>query len=115
MEQALKAYDAAYALRYAALRYFNAAGADESGEIGEVHDPETHLIPLALEATDKASSPLQIFGTDYPTGDGTCMRDYIHVNDLAEAHALALHRLSNGQPCSRSILARGTDIRSWRF
>jgi UDP-glucose-4-epimerase GalE len=107
MEHALEAYDAAYALRYAALRYFNAAGADESGEIGEVHDPETHLIPLALGATDKSSSPLQIFGTDYPTADGTCIRDYIHVNDLAEAHALALHRLSNGQPSFAVNLGTG--------
>ena len=107
LERALEAYDAAYALRYAALRYFNAAGADESGEIGEVHDPETHLIPLALRATGKASSPLQVFGTDYPTADGTCIRDYIHVNDLAEAHALALDRLSNGEPSFAVNLGTG--------
>lgn len=95
-ENALEAYGRAYGLRYAALRYFNAAGADESGEIGELHDPETHLIPLALAATRNGGAPLKIFGDDYPTPDGTCVRDYIHVNDLAEAHVLALHRLADG-------------------
>jgi UDP-glucose-4-epimerase GalE len=95
-EHALEAYSRAYGLRYAALRYFNAAGADESGEIGELHNPETHLIPLALAATTEKGQPLQIFGEDYPTPDGTCIRDYIHVNDLAEAHALALARLVAG-------------------
>jgi len=95
-EQALEAYGRAYGLRFAALRYFNAAGADESGEIGELHNPETHLIPLALAATSDKAPALQIFGEDYPTPDGTCIRDYIHVNDLAEAHALALGRLVNG-------------------
>src|ERR1700752_2100849 len=95
-EQALEAYDRAYGFRYAALRYFNAAGADESGEIGELHNPETHLIPLALAATKDDSPALQIFGDDYPTPDGTCIRDYIHVNDLAEAHAIALNRLAEG-------------------
>jgi len=95
-ENALEAYSSAYGLRYAALRYFNAAGADDSGEIGELHDPETHLIPLALAATRYDSSPLRIFGTDYPTPDGTCVRDYIHVNDLAQAHALAVGRLAAG-------------------
>src|SRR5215470_4486340 len=96
-ENALEAYDRAYGLRFASLRYFNAAGADESGEIGELHDPETHLIPLALAATQKGSTALQIFGSDYPTADGTCIRDYIHVNDLAEAHALALASLGDGK------------------
>lgn len=95
-EQALEAYSRAYGLRFAALRYFNAAGADESGEIGELHNPETHLIPLALAATKDDGLPLQIFGNDYPTPDGTCIRDYIHVNDLAEAHAIALNRLAGG-------------------
>jgi UDP-glucose-4-epimerase GalE len=95
-EQALEAYGRAYGLRYASLRYFNAAGADESGEIGELHNPETHLIPLALAATRQKGKGLQIFGEDYPTPDGTCVRDYIHVNDLAEAHALALARLVDG-------------------
>ncbi len=85
-EQALEAYDRAYGFRYASLRYFNAAGADESGEIGELHDPETHLIPLALRAAAGVGPALQVFGSDYPTPDGTCIRDYIHVNDLASAH-----------------------------
>jgi UDP-glucose-4-epimerase GalE len=107
MENALEAYDRAYGLRFAALRYFNAAGADESGEIGEVHSPETHLIPLALGATKRESEPLQIFGTDYPTGDGTCIRDYVHVNDLGEAHALALSRLGEGQPSFAANLGTG--------
>ena len=92
-ERALEAYDQAYGLRYASLRYFNAAGADESGEIGELHDPETHLIPLALKAAAGTGPELQLFGDDYPTADGTCIRDYIHVNDLAEAHVLALEKL----------------------
>jgi UDP-glucose-4-epimerase GalE len=95
-EQALEAYDRAYGLRFASLRYFNAAGADESGEIGEMHEPETHLIPLALTATSDHAPQLEIFGEDYPTPDGTCIRDYIHVNDLAEAHVLALQHLASG-------------------
>src|SRR4029077_497029 len=94
-EQALEAYDAAYGMRFASLRYFNAAGADETGEIGERHDPETHLIPLALRAA-MGSGVLQVFGNDYSTPDGTCVRDYIHVNDLAEAHVAALRHLMNG-------------------
>jgi UDP-glucose-4-epimerase GalE len=95
-EQALEAYGCAYALRFASLRYFNAAGADESGEIGELHDPETHLIPLALSAAAGSGVELQIFGSDYPTPDGTCVRDYIHVNDLADAHVKALQYLAGG-------------------
>jgi len=95
-EHALEAYSRAYGLRSARLRYFNAAGADESGEIGELHDPETHLIPLALAAAAPGSAQLQVFGSDYPTPDGTCIRDYIHVNDLAEAHVRALQHLENG-------------------
>jgi len=91
-ENALEAYERAYGLRSVRLRYFNAAGADESGETGELHDPETHLIPLALAATGKGPE-LQIFGSDYPTPDGTCVRDYIHVNDLADAHVRALQYL----------------------
>lgn len=94
-EHALEAYSKAYGLRFAALRYFNAAGADDSGEIGEAHDPETHLIPLALEAA-RGTCQLEVFGRDYPTPDGTCIRDYIHVNDLAEAHALAIEYLAGG-------------------
>jgi UDP-glucose-4-epimerase GalE len=92
-ERALEAYDQAYGLRFVSLRYFNAAGADESGDIGEMHDPETHLIPLALEAAVGTRTELEVFGADYPTPDGTCLRDYIHVNDLAEAHVAALQYL----------------------
>jgi UDP-glucose-4-epimerase GalE len=96
-EQALEAYDRAYGFRYAALRYFNAAGADESGEIGELHEPETHLIPLALRAAAGLGPELNVFGSDYPTPDGTCVRDYIHVNDLAGAHVKALEHLAAGK------------------
>ena len=96
-EQALEAYGRAYGFRYASLRYFNAAGADESGEIGELHDPETHLIPLALSAAAGRGPELQIFGSDYPTPDGTCVRDYIHVNDLADVHVKALEHLAAGK------------------
>jgi UDP-arabinose 4-epimerase len=95
-ERALEAYDVAYGLRFASLRYFNAAGADETGETGECHDPETHLIPLALGAATEQGAQLQVFGGDYPTADGTCIRDYIHVTDLAEAHVKALEHLLGG-------------------
>jgi UDP-glucose-4-epimerase GalE len=95
-EYALEAYDRAYGLRFASLRYFNAAGADESGEIGELHNPESHLIPLALLAASGARPELELFGTDYPTPDGTCVRDYVHVNDLADAHVSALEYLAGG-------------------
>ena len=97
LENALEAYSRAYGLRSVSLRYFNAAGADdsedESGEIGEMHQPETHLIPLALAASTGNGPQLQIYGSDYPTPDGTCVRDYIHVNDLADAHVRALQHL----------------------
>ena len=95
IERALHWYQGAYPLRFAALRYFNAAGADPDGEVGEDHDPETHLIPLALEAA-LGGKALQIFGTDYPTPDGTAVRDYIHVQDLADAHVAALAKLRAG-------------------
>ncbi len=94
LEDALEAYDCAYGLRFAALRYFNAAGADESGETGELHDPETHLIPSALQVLAGMRPQFQLFGDDYDTRDGTCVRDYIHVSDLAEAHVLALEYLT---------------------
>jgi UDP-glucose-4-epimerase GalE len=95
-EYALESYDRAYGLRFAALRYFNAAGADESGEIGEMHQPESHLIPSAFLAATGSRPAMDLFGTDYPTPDGTCVRDYIHVNDLADAHVSALERLARG-------------------
>lgn len=95
-EWMLRDAEVAHGLRFAALRYFNAAGADPAGEIGERHDPETHLIPLTLMAASGQGGPLKIFGTDYPTPDGTCIRDYIHVDDLARAHLLALDHLEGG-------------------
>lgn len=112
-ERALEAYDQAYGLRFASLRYFNAAGADESAEIGELHEPETHLIPAALEAVVGARPELEVFGTDYPTPDGTCVRDYIHVNDLAEAHVLALQNLDQGGSSMAVNLGtgRGTSVK----
>lgn len=106
-ENALEAYDRAYGLRSVRLRYFNAAGADESGETGELHDPETHLIPLALAASTATGRELQIFGSDYPTPDGTCVRDYIHVNDLADAHVRALQYLER-DGCESLALNLGT-------
>ncbi|MDR2428630.1 MAG: UDP-glucose 4-epimerase GalE [Candidatus Margulisbacteria bacterium] len=90
VEKMLADYSRAYGLQYAALRYFNAAGADDDGAIGEAHDPETHLIPLALQSILRPARQLKIFGTDYPTPDGTCVRDYVHVYDLAAAHLQAL-------------------------
>src|SRR6202790_3295654 len=96
-ENALEAYSRAYGLRSVSLRYFNAAGADDSGEIGELHDPETHLIPLALAASTEDGPELQVFGSDYPTPDGSCVRDYIHVSDLADAHVRALQYLETQQ------------------
>ena len=92
-ENALEAYSRAYGLRSISLRYFNAAGADECDEIGELHHPETHLIPLALAASTAAGRELQVYGSDYPTPDGTCVRDYIHVSDLADAHVRALQHI----------------------
>jgi UDP-glucose-4-epimerase GalE len=106
-ENALEAYHQAYGLRFASLRYFNAAGADESGEIGELHDPETHLIPLALRAAARIDPELTIYGNDYPTADGTCVRDYVHVNDLADAHVLALEHLAAGGECRAFNLGTG--------
>jgi UDP-glucose-4-epimerase GalE len=107
-ENALEAYDRAYGMRYMSLRYFNAAGADESGEIGELHNPETHLIPAALKAVTGERGALELFGSDYPTPDGTCIRDYIHVSDLAEAHVLALKHLEAGK--SSAALNLGTGV-----
>lgn len=97
-ERILKAYDKAYGMRFVALRYFNAAGADPQGRIGESHDPETHLIPLTLQVVTGRREQISVFGTDYETPDGTCIRDYIHILDLADAHSLALNRLRAGNP-----------------
>src|ERR1700689_4747961 len=107
-ELALEAYGRAYGFRYASLRYFNAACADESGEIGELHGPETHLIPLALRAAAGTGPELQVFGSDYPTPDGTCVRDYIHVNDLASAHLKALEYLAAGKESFAVNVGTGT-------
>jgi UDP-glucose-4-epimerase GalE len=96
VEWALADYAAAYGLAYASLRYFNAAGASPAGDLGEDHDPETHLIPLVLQVALGQRPHIEVFGTDYPTPDGTCIRDYIHVDDLAAAHLLALARLRPG-------------------
>lgn len=96
VENVLHDFSKAYGIRFVSLRYFNAAGADPAGEIGEWHNPETHLIPLALDAAVGKRKILNIFGTDYDTPDGTCIRDYIHVSDLADAHVLALKYLMSG-------------------
>lgn len=96
LEWVLHSYAAAYGLRYAALRYFNAAGAHPDGTLAERHDPETHLVPLLIDAARGRRPALQVFGTDYGTPDGTCVRDYIHVCDLAQAHLLALFELGRG-------------------
>jgi UDP-glucose 4-epimerase len=97
VERALADFAAAYGWGYAALRYFNASGASPDGSIGEDHDPETHLIPLVIQAAMGQRPAIEVFGTDYPTPDGTCIRDYIHVDDLAEAHLLALEALGPGK------------------
>jgi len=96
VERILRSFDLAYGMKFIALRYFNAAGADPHGRIGESHYPETHLIPLILQVATGARSSIGIFGTDYDTPDGTAIRDYVHVLDLAEAHALALKQLRSG-------------------
>jgi UDP-glucose 4-epimerase len=97
IEQALSDYCAAYGLGYAALRYFNAAGATPAGDLGEDHDPESHLIPIVLQVALGQREAITIFGDDYPTPDGTCIRDYIHVDDLGDAHVLALEKLQPGE------------------
>ncbi|HET7841081.1 MAG TPA: NAD-dependent epimerase/dehydratase family protein, partial [Terriglobia bacterium] len=96
VERAIHWYGQAYGLRWAALRYFNAAGADPDGELGEAHDPESHLIPLVIDAALGRRPHVEVFGTDYPTPDGTCIRDYVDVTDLAEAHVLAMQSLTSG-------------------
>ena len=108
IEKMLKWCDKAYGIRYTCLRYFNAAGAHESGDIGEDHTPETHLIPIVLQAALGQREVVRVFGDDYDTPDGTCIRDYIHVTDLADAHILALKRLRNGGESTIYNLGNGT-------
>ncbi|MDF2571835.1 MAG: galE [Sporomusa sp.] len=108
MENAMADYSRSYGLKYIALRYFNACGADNAGDIGEDHQPETHLVPLVLKACLGKTDTLKIFGDDYPTKDGTCVRDYIHVNDLGQAHVLALKALYNGHESSVYNLGNGS-------
>lgn len=111
-ENALEAYGRAYGLKYVSFRYFNAAGADESGAIGEMHQPETHLIPLIFNAIQGKIAALEIFGDDYPTSDGTCIRDYIHVTDLAEAHVLGLEYLSKSDSVAMNLgTGKGFSVR----
>lgn len=107
VERILADYEAAYGMRYAALRYFNAAGADHEGEIGECRSVETHLVPLVLDAILGRRPPLRVLGTDYPTPDGTAIRDYIHVTDLAEAHVAALRHLLAGRASLACNLGTG--------
>lgn len=107
VEQILKDYDETYGIRHVSLRYFNAAGADPDGEVGEWHKPEPHLIPIALQVADGQREHVQIYGTDYDTPDGTCIRDYIHVNDLAMAHILALEYLEQGGASDTFNLSNG--------
>ena len=107
VEKMLRWYGKSYGLRWMALRYFNAAGADPDGEIGEDHDPETHLIPLVIGAAQGTRPPVKIFGTDYATSDGTAVRDYIHVTDLADAHLRAIDRLRAGTPSQAINLGTG--------
>ncbi len=112
IEQALADYSQAYGLGYAALRYFNAAGAHPDGSIGEDHDPESHLIPIVLQVALGQREQITVFGDDYQTPDGTCVRDYVHVNDLADAHLRALNRLEPGKGlCLNLGTGHGTSVR----
>ena len=110
VEQMLADFEVAHGLRSVPLRYFNAAGASPEGEIGERHDPETHLIPLALDAAAGKGRALTVFGEDYPTADGTCIRDYIHVGDLADAHVKALDYLAGGGATRAFNLGTGSGV-----
>jgi UDP-glucose-4-epimerase GalE len=107
IERVLRWYGEAYGLRSVSLRYFNAAGADPDGEIGELHEPETHLVPLVLQTALGQRAQIDIYGTDYPTPDGTAIRDYIHVQDLAEAHLRALEHLAGGGESAALNLGTG--------
>jgi UDP-arabinose 4-epimerase len=106
-EQLLKDVKAAHGIEHVSLRYFNAAGADPEGEVGEAHEPETHLIPLVLFAAMGRQPSVRIFGGDYPTRDGTCIRDYVHVSDLADAHVAALEWLAPSRPSATFNLGNG--------
>lgn len=106
-EKMLADYEKAYGLKYVSLRYFNAAGADPSGKIGEDHSPESHLIPIILQVAEGQRDAIFIFGNDYDTEDGTCIRDYIHVNDIASAHICALKALQDGKPSGCYNLGNG--------
>lgn len=108
VEKMLEDFDQAYGLKSVALRYFNASGADDSGLIGESHAPETHLIPLVLQAAAGKRPSIKVFGSDYPTPDGTCVRDYVHVNDLARAHILALEKMEKENKSLRYNLGSGS-------
>jgi UDP-glucose-4-epimerase GalE len=108
VERMLQACGPAYGLRWMSLRYFNAAGADPDGELGENHQPETHLIPLVLAVANGRLPEIAVFGTDYDTPDGTCIRDYIHVTDLADAHILALQALNSDQANTAYNLGTGS-------
>lgn len=107
VERMLADYDRAYGLRSICLRYFNAAGADPEGGNGERHEPESHLVPLVLQAASGRRRAVTVFGSDYPTPDGTCVRDYIHVDDLCQAHLLALEALGRGRPSAAYNLGNG--------
>ncbi len=108
IEMMLKDFQSAYGMKYVSLRYFNAAGADDSGEIGESHNPEPHLIPIVLEAANGKREKVSVYGNDYKTPDGTCIRDYIHVNDLSNAHVKALEHLSSGNESTIINLGTGS-------
>jgi len=107
IEQILADYDLAYGLKSVCLRYFNAAGADPEGELGERHVPESHLIPLVLQAASGRREAITVYGQDYDTPDGTCIRDYIHINDLCQAHLLALEQLLSGAESAAYNLGNG--------
>jgi UDP-glucose 4-epimerase len=108
VEEMLADYDKAYGLKSICLRYFNAAGADPDGELGERHEPESHLIPLVLQAASGRREAITVFGTDYDTPDGTCIRDYVHVSDLCDAHLLALKKLLAGEGSAAYNLGNGS-------
>ncbi len=111
IEQIFADYERAYGLRHIALRYFNAAGCSVDGKIGESHNPETHIIPLVLQAIKGERENIKIFGTDYDTPDGTCIRDYIHVEDLAQAHRLAVEKLNEYSGCINLGTGVGTSVK----